>query len=79
MYMDFEDMDARGGLDFNPRAPPGARYDPPGSLGEPPIDPLMGDRRGGGRQGGGGGMGRFGGMGGAPPNPFGGFGGGDFI
>lgn len=80
MYMDLEDLNGRGEPGFNPRAPPGARYDPPGGLGEPPIDPLMGDRRGGGGQGGGmGGMGRFGGMGGAPPNPFGGFGGGDFI
>ena len=54
------------------RVPPGARYDP--------IGPGDGPRniRGGGRGGfpGAGGRG-FGG--GGPPNPFGGFGDGDFI
>lgn len=47
---------------FDPRAPPGARYDPTG--------PGDGPRRGAG----------FGsGFGGGPPNPFGGYGSGDFI
>jgi hypothetical protein len=52
-------------------APPGARYDPVG-----PGDPLR-DNRGGPHfpRGGGG----FGGPGGRPHNPFGGFGDGDFI
>lgn len=65
---------AQGGYD--PRTPPGARYDPLG-----PGDPFNRGRggggigRGGGMGGGlGGGMGGFGGG-----NPFGGFGGGDFI
>ncbi|KAI4205684.1 MAG: hypothetical protein LQ350_000181 [Teloschistes chrysophthalmus] len=52
---------------YGGRAPPGARYDPVGPGDGPP------DLRGGGRFPGGGGMG------GRPPNPFGGFGGGDFI
>ncbi|KAL8741434.1 MAG: hypothetical protein Q9184_008385, partial [Pyrenodesmia sp. 2 TL-2023] len=47
------------------RAPPGARYDPVGPGDGPP------NLRGGPRFPGGGG--------GGPPNPFGGFGGGDFI
>ena len=46
------------------RIPPGARYDPVG-----PGGPRLP----------GGGGGRFGGAGGQPPNPFGGFGGNDFI
>lgn len=51
------------------RVPPGARYDPIGPGGGPPQG------RGGPRfPGRGGGIG-----GGAPPNPFGGFGGNDFI
>ncbi|KAL9599481.1 MAG: hypothetical protein Q9219_003820 [cf. Caloplaca sp. 3 TL-2023] len=49
------------------RAPPGARYDPVGPGDGPP------NLRGGPRFPGGGGGG------GGPPNPFGGFGGGDFI
>lgn len=53
----------RGGYD--PQAPPGSRYDPVGPGGAP-------------RGSGGGGF-RGGGLGGRPPNPFGGFGGGDFI
>lgn len=88
MYMDFEDMapgrgGIRGGGGGDWRAPPGARFDPPGGgAGDAPMDPLMGDGVRGPRGGGGGGPGmppRFGGMGGAPPNPFGGFGDGDFI
>jgi hypothetical protein len=55
---------------YDPMAPPGARYDPVGPGGAPR------DNRGGGRFPGGGG---FGGPGGRPPNPFGGFGDGDFI
>ncbi|GAM90192.1 hypothetical protein ANO11243_082330 [Dothideomycetidae sp. 11243] len=51
---------------FDPRAPPGARYDPTGPGGAP-------------RGNGGGGFPGAGGMGGRPHNPFGGFGGGDFI
>ncbi len=55
----------RGGYD--PQAPPGARYDPVGPGDGPPQ----------------GGSGRFpggqGGIGGRPPNPFGGFGNNDFI
>lgn len=59
------------------RAPPGARYDPIGPGDGPPDANLRGGPRfPGGRGGMGGGMGM--GMGG-PPNPFGGFGGGDFI
>lgn len=61
---------------YDPMAPPGARYDPIGPGGAPR------DGRGGGRFPGGGGQGGFGGqggMGGRPPNPFGGFGDGDFI
>ncbi|KAF1943031.1 hypothetical protein EJ02DRAFT_433536 [Clathrospora elynae] len=61
---------------YDPRAPPGARYDPMG-----PGDPLR-DNRGGQGSGfprGGGFGGGFGGAGGRPPNPFGGFGDGDFI
>lgn len=50
---------------YDPRAPPGARYDPVGP-GDGPPNLRGGPRFPGGR-------------GGAPPNPFGGFGGGDFI
>jgi len=49
----------QGGQEFDPRAPPGSRYDSVGPRGD-------GHPRGAG-------------MGGRPPNPFGGFGGGDFI
>ena len=52
------------------RAPPGARYDPVGPGDAPPM------ARGGLRFPGGSGGG---GLGGGPPNPFGGFGGNDFI
>ena len=50
---------------YDPRAPPGARYDPIGPGDGPPMG--RGPRFPGG------------GMGGRPPNPFGGFGGNDFI
>jgi hypothetical protein len=59
-----------GGGGYDPMAPPGARYDPIGPGGAPR------DNRAGPRFPGGGG---FGGPGGGPPNPFGGFGSGDFI
>ncbi|KAK5132412.1 hypothetical protein LTR08_009095 [Meristemomyces frigidus] len=67
MHPTFEDplfagQGQRGG-GYDPRAPPGSRYDPTG--------PGMG--------GGLGGHPRGAGMGGRPPNPFGGFGDGDFI
>jgi len=55
-----------GGRPYDPRAPPGARYDPVGPGDGPPN--LRGGPRFPGGSGGG-----FGG------NPFGGFGGGDFI
>lgn len=55
---------------YDPMAPPGSRFDPIGPGGAPR------DNRGGPRFPGGGG---FGGLGGRPPNPFGGFGDGDFI
>lgn len=72
MHPTFDDpmFCGRGGEGgYDPQAPPGARYDP--------VGPGMGPPRGagGGRFGGGGG----GGFGGAPPNPFSGFGSGDFI
>lgn len=54
------------GNPYDPQAPPGSRYDPVGPGGAP--------RGSGGRFPGGGGAGS-----GAPPNPFGGFGSGDFI
>lgn len=57
----------RGGAGYDPSAPPGSRYDPVGPGGAP---------RG---SGGGGFPGSGSGMGGRPHNPFGGFGGGDFI
>ncbi|EMD95814.1 hypothetical protein COCC4DRAFT_124085 [Bipolaris maydis ATCC 48331] len=70
----FRGQGGQGGYD--PMAPPGARYDTFG-----PGDPRAEDR---GRVprfpgGGGGGFGGPGGFGGRPPNPFGGFGDGDFI
>jgi hypothetical protein len=49
----------RGGGQYDPRAPPGSRYDP--------VGPGLGGHP------------RGAGMGGRPPNPFGGFGDGDFI
>jgi len=64
----FRDQGRPGGYD--PMAPPGARYDPIGPGGAPR------DNRGGPHFPGGGG---FGGAGGRPPNPFGGFGDNDFI
>ncbi|EKG13379.1 PI31 proteasome regulator [Macrophomina phaseolina MS6] len=71
MHPTFDDplFAGRGGQGgYDPRAPPGARYDPV-NPGDQPRDPLRG-----GRFPGGGGFG-----GGAPPNPFGGFGNNDFI
>ncbi|KAK5085682.1 hypothetical protein LTR05_004970 [Lithohypha guttulata] len=72
MHPTFDDplFQGQGGpAGYDPRAPPGARYDPVGPGDGPP------NLRGGpGRFPGGGGFG-----GGRPPNPFGGFGGGDFI
>jgi hypothetical protein len=58
MHPTFDDplFGGRGGQGQDPRAPPGARYDP--------LGPGDGPQRGGG---------------GRPPNPFGGFGGNDFI
>ena len=73
MHPNFDDplFDGRRGEQggFNPMAPPGARYDPVGPGDGVPRDPLRNRRfpPGGG------------GMGGGPPNPFGGFGGNDFI
>ncbi|KAK4982188.1 hypothetical protein LTR66_009420 [Elasticomyces elasticus] len=74
MHPTFDDplFDGRGGRGgqgggYDPHAPPGARYDPVGPGGAP-----RGSGRGGGFPGGGG-------FGGRPPNPFGGFGSGDFI
>lgn len=55
---------------FNGQVPPGARYDPIGPGDGPPRDLRGAPRFPGGRGG-------FGG--GGPPNPFGGFGGNDFI
>lgn len=74
MHPTFDDplFRGQGGIGgYDPSAPPGARYDPVG-----PGDPLRDNRGGGPRFPGGGG---FGGLGGRPPNPFGGFGDGDFI
>jgi hypothetical protein len=78
MHPTFDDpmFGGQGGAGgYDPMAPPGARYDPIGPGGAPR------DNRGGGRFPGGGGFGGggFGGPGGRPPNPFGGFGDGDFI
>ncbi|KAK7188136.1 hypothetical protein DPSP01_001678 [Paraphaeosphaeria sporulosa] len=58
---------------YDPMVPPGSRYDPVGPGGAPR------DNRGGPRFPGGGGFGGLGGAGGRPPNPFGGYGDGDFI
>ncbi|KAL9109496.1 MAG: hypothetical protein Q9227_005831 [Pyrenula ochraceoflavens] len=69
MHPTFDDPLFGGGQDqghFDPRVPPGARYDPIGPGGGPPQG-LGGPRFPGGPRGGGGG------------NPFGSFGGGDFI
>jgi hypothetical protein len=70
MHPTFDDplFSGRGGQgNYGPTAPPGARYDP--------LGPGDGPQRGG--------NGRFpggpGSTGGRPPNPFGGFGSGDFI
>jgi len=52
----------QGGVGFDPRQPPGSRYDNPG----PAFGGMPGHPRGAG-------------LGGRPPNPFGGFGGNDFI
>lgn len=81
MYPAFDDplFDGRGqqGSGYSHFAPPGARYDPVGPADGVPRDPSANRRfppSGGGFGGGGGG-----GMRGGPPNPFGGFGSGDFI
>ena len=74
MHPTFDDplFQGQGGQrGYDPRAPPGARYDP---MGPGDFDPNAGLR--GGRFPGGNGGGGFGGL---PPNPFGGFGRGDFI
>ncbi|KAF2829283.1 hypothetical protein CC86DRAFT_318499 [Ophiobolus disseminans] len=76
MHPTFDDpmFGGQGGAGgYDPMAPPGARYDPIGPGGAPR------DNRGGPRFPGGGGFGGPGGLGGQPPNPFGGFGDGDFI
>lgn len=70
MHPTFDDpLFGRQGLGgaYDPMAPPGARYDPVGP-GGPPRDSRMGPRFPGGS-----------GMGGRPPNPFGGFGDDAFI
>jgi hypothetical protein len=70
MHPTFDDPLFRGGGGaggYDPMAPPGARYDPIGPGGAP-RDNRSGPRFPGG-----------GGFGGQPPNPFGGFGDGDFI
>ena len=63
MHPTFEDPlfagQGQGGQGYDPRAPPGSRYDP--------VGPGLGGHP------------RGAGMGGRPPNPFGGFGDGDFI
>ncbi|KAL9089455.1 MAG: hypothetical protein Q9165_005776 [Trypethelium subeluteriae] len=64
----------RGGLGAYGNAPPGARYDPVGP-GDAPMDRGRIPRG----PGGGGFGGPGGGFGGRPPNPFSGFGSGDFI
>lgn len=72
MHPTFDDplFRGQGGVGgYDPMAPPGARYDPIGPGGAP-----RDNRSGRGFPGGG-----FGGPGGRPPNPFGGFGDGDFI
>ncbi|MCJ1355797.1 MAG: hypothetical protein MMC33_005789 [Icmadophila ericetorum] len=74
MYPTADEMFGRGGEGgYDPQAPPGARWDPVGPGGNP-LGP-----RGGPRGGGFGPRGFGGGRGGGPPNPFGGFGGSDFI
>ena len=60
----FPGQGPRGGGGYDPQVPPGARFDPMG--------PGFGGSRGGGHP-------RGAGMGGRPPNPFGGFGDGDFL
>ncbi|KAF2203194.1 hypothetical protein GQ43DRAFT_470205 [Delitschia confertaspora ATCC 74209] len=66
--------------EYNPMAPPGSRYDPVGPGDGVPRDPARGSGYPGGRGYGGPNSGGLGGLGGGgPPNPFGGFGGGDFI
>ncbi|KAF1814224.1 hypothetical protein P152DRAFT_392602 [Eremomyces bilateralis CBS 781.70] len=73
MHPTFDDPLFRGQGDrqgYDPQVPPGSRYDPVGP-GEEPRGRDAGGRFPGG--------GRFGGTGGRPPNPFGGFGDGDFI
>ena len=70
MHPTFDDPMFGGGQGedgFDPRAPPGARYDPVGPGDGPP------EGRGGPH------FPRGGGMGGRPPNPFGGYGSGDFM
>lgn len=64
----------RGGFGYDPQAPPGSRYDRVGPGGAP-----RGSGGGGFPGQGRGGFPGQGGMGGRPPNPFGGFGGDDFI
>lgn len=79
MHPTFDDplFGGRGGNGgYDPRAPPGARYDPVGPDDDPPMGAMGGRFPGRGPGGGGGGGG--GGFGG-PPNPFSGFGHGDFI
>lgn len=58
----------RGREPYDPQAPPGSRYDPVGPGGAPRGNGGFGQFPGGGS-----------GAGGRPPNPFGGFGSGDFI
>lgn len=76
MHPTFDDplFAGQGQGGYDPMVPPGARYDPLG-----PASGLRGGRGGPRFPGGGGGGGGFGGPGGRPPNPFGGFGDGDFI
>ncbi|RMZ72639.1 pi31 proteasome regulator [Pyrenophora seminiperda CCB06] len=62
---------------YDPVAPSGARYDPLGPFDSREEDRGMGSRFPG--RGGSGGSGGFHEPGGRPPNPFGGFGDGDFI
>lgn len=72
----FRGQGRQGGYD--PMAPPGARYDTFGP-GDPRAEDTGRGPRFPGGGGGFGGPGGFGGAGGRPPNPFGGFGDGDFI
>lgn len=67
--------------EWDPQVPEGARWDPV-APGEGPRDRMgrgRGGFPGGGGQGGQGAQGGLGGGNGAPPNPFGGYGSGDFI